>query len=950
MSPGKASALRIELDTHNKSLDMVARLLTLLFLLGSTYPVFADVSPELQRQIRSSTFEVVVSKPADSVTYEKPLPLELLPFIERTDHYRSIGTAFAIGPNVYVTAAHVLLAAVDSQFGPPALRASDQTVHSIANILGFSAAEDFVVFSLTDTLPIAALPTNRSPHIDDAVLAVGNALGEGVVVRDGLFTSLTPEEQDGRWKWIRFSAAASPGNSGGPLLDGSGKIIGIVIAKSPNENLNYALPIANVLDAPPSKARFDQRFLTKLAFAEGSKTYTLKDEFGLPLSWEKFTRAYQAVIARHNDEARAALLSAYADSMFPHGSGSESILYSSEPASRTPAVVLQQSDGEWTIQVPDLKYTDLPGDGKVGVATVAAGGVIHLRRGSEASDDAFYSDSKAFMDIALKALNIRRTVGSDQVRVVSLGAAISDVTTTDTAGRKWQVRVWPIPYLDAYLLAQLLPTPDGYAGLLSYVPSAGLREAKAQLSLLANQTTLTYMGMTRQWQAFLARKALLPEALKDVRVESMPQWKLSTPRFQLAVPPSVLGIDAHSELLLSMNYSYEGPRVIWGVDGAWWYHNAQEKEYLGLWRAPRPPPTAKLEQRTRFDDLAARRSPYDGAPVQATSDAVDVQLGIQAPGTKEGMASSGVAYGLSMRLDGHPAPLKIEQDTTTAAQAIRVLERGVGPDVTVSSPAPTPVATALDTYMQELRDSAAKFDGTGKDLRGRKYSEDIEQYAETFRHNAEVGASFAATTELVRPVVEYWSVAPGLVNNRDLWPSFLVRNHLPSDTPHSIAILAAESSLQDLLAQGGTPNADWTARSKELNSLYIAERKKLAFRAANSSSTVATYRARKSVCPAAADHTSGTGTPKLVGTPRSLEEYYPPDLVRHMVEGAVVLSLKVDASGCVTDIAVAGSSGTEAFDEAAMRWIETAAFLPGEKDGKAANTTSPLAVNFVLNR
>ena len=82
---------------------------------------------------------------------------------------------------------------------------------------------------------------------------MGNALGEGIVIRDGLFTSETPEAQDGRWKWIRFSAAASPGNSGGPLCDASGRVIGIVIGKSPNENLNYSLPISLVLDAEESK-------------------------------------------------------------------------------------------------------------------------------------------------------------------------------------------------------------------------------------------------------------------------------------------------------------------------------------------------------------------------------------------------------------------------------------------------------------------------------------------------------------------------------------------------------------------------------------------------------------------------------------------------------------------------------------------------------------------------
>jgi len=107
----------------------------------------------------------------------------------------------------------------------------------------------------------------------------------------------------------------------------AGGVVGVVIAKSPNENLNYALPIANVLDAPESRARFDQRRLTKLPFAQGSKTYELKDEFALPLTWEKFVRAYQTLVDHHNDKAREAWLSAYAPSMFPHGSGTESILY-----------------------------------------------------------------------------------------------------------------------------------------------------------------------------------------------------------------------------------------------------------------------------------------------------------------------------------------------------------------------------------------------------------------------------------------------------------------------------------------------------------------------------------------------------------------------------------------------------------------------------------------------
>ncbi|KAJ0342368.1 hypothetical protein COL154_014107, partial [Colletotrichum chrysophilum] len=80
------------------------------------------LDPWLLPGIQPPTLEVVAAKPKDTLTYEKPLPLDLLPYQERTDKYHSIGTAFAIGPNTYVTAAHVFMIGYQSLWGPPELR------------------------------------------------------------------------------------------------------------------------------------------------------------------------------------------------------------------------------------------------------------------------------------------------------------------------------------------------------------------------------------------------------------------------------------------------------------------------------------------------------------------------------------------------------------------------------------------------------------------------------------------------------------------------------------------------------------------------------------------------------------------------------------------------------------------------------------------------------------
>jgi S1-C subfamily serine protease len=143
-------------------------------------------------------------------------------------------------PNRFVSAARVISAGHGSQYGPLCLRNAAGTTYRIDKIIKYSNSEDYVVFSVLAAPVVVPLETRSRPPLNTPVFAVGNALGEGVVVRDGLYTSDTPEELEGRWQWLRFSAAASPGNSGGPLIDRNGKVVGVVVRKSPNENLNFA--------------------------------------------------------------------------------------------------------------------------------------------------------------------------------------------------------------------------------------------------------------------------------------------------------------------------------------------------------------------------------------------------------------------------------------------------------------------------------------------------------------------------------------------------------------------------------------------------------------------------------------------------------------------------------------------------------------------------------------
>lgn len=302
---------------------------------------------ELQKRVRAATFEVVVPKSADEgVTYERPLPLELLPFTERNDRFWPVGTAFAIAPRTFVSAGHVLSGSLSGAGGPPALRASTGELLQIDAVLRYSMHQDFIVFTTAGAASPVPLETTTTIELDEPVFAVGNAHGEGVVIRDGLLTSLTPEDQDGRWKWLRYSAATSPGNSGGPLLNAAGKVLGVVIGKSESENHNYALPIEHVLSAP-EQARIDLRFLIRLPILRDASVARYDDKFALPLPVAEFDRRMEAAVLRMYREQRSLFLTKNDAELFPRGKSEK--LLASVPLTTCPMLIVQGEDRTWEL-------------------------------------------------------------------------------------------------------------------------------------------------------------------------------------------------------------------------------------------------------------------------------------------------------------------------------------------------------------------------------------------------------------------------------------------------------------------------------------------------------------------------------------------------------------------------------------------------------------------------
>jgi len=641
----------------------------------------AALTGDLQKAVRSATFEVVTPKPQqDTLKYEKPLPLELIPYTERNDKYWSIGTAFAIDNETFISAAHVFLNSLGSRLGTPALRDATGQVYPVDRIVKFSLHQDFIVFTLKTHPALAPLTVNREPKIDDAVFAVGNALGEGIVIRDGLFTSETAEDQDGRWKWIRFSAAASPGNSGGPLLDSQGRVIGIVIGKSDNENLNYAFPIGRMIDAPAQLGTIDTRWLQRMPYMTAATTVTWKQEFDLPKSHADFSKTYLAALAAANASARKKFFDSNAATIFPKGVGAKKLFATVQDAP-FPRLIAQRKDDSWHLQeAEEIETTDLGDEGFVRVGHAAGVGLVQVRVPGNVIDAEFYREPAQSIDLALKAMRILRPVGADHVRVTSMGPALTDKVWQDAHGRRWQVRRWALDFMNSDLLALMLPVPNGYIALID-TASAGTNEINVeQLKLLANQTYASYVGSIKQWQVFLAQKDLRPMLFDRIKVDYATARGLTyeSPRFSLAIPPSALAMGEHSRLALRMTFLLDNDKLVWDVGGVGISEDEQENNFVMALRQSKPATDAEKEIEQHWDRLRTRRAPFNSLPMpdpDRKSFWIATAIGAQHGATNEPEANAAVLYEVTYSTEADLLPRDLEERQRLILRGARVLER-----------------------------------------------------------------------------------------------------------------------------------------------------------------------------------------------------------------------------------------------------------------------------------
>jgi S1-C subfamily serine protease len=175
----------------------------------------------------------------------------------QTQSAQALGTGFVVDEQGYIlTNAHVVdedgqrASSVTVVFN----KGGSETQRVPGQLVGVDVGSDVAVIKVDPSkVELKPLPTGDSDEVQvgEAVVAIGNPLGYDFSITSGIVsaTGRSLEAPNGQTipNGIQTDAAINQGNSGGPLISSSGKVIGIneQIASSGggNDGLGFAVPI-----------------------------------------------------------------------------------------------------------------------------------------------------------------------------------------------------------------------------------------------------------------------------------------------------------------------------------------------------------------------------------------------------------------------------------------------------------------------------------------------------------------------------------------------------------------------------------------------------------------------------------------------------------------------------------------------------------------------------------
>ncbi len=165
------------------------------------------------------------------------------------DEQRAVsgGSGVIISPTGEILTNYHVVASMGNSENALEVKTSDGKTYK-ATVLGKDKELDIALVKIDAAhLPFAKLGESDSLRIGEWVVAIGNPLGLEHTVTQGIISAKGRKLDTGVSSFLQTDAAINRGNSGGPLLNLRGEVVGINTAINPaGQNIGFAVPISQV--------------------------------------------------------------------------------------------------------------------------------------------------------------------------------------------------------------------------------------------------------------------------------------------------------------------------------------------------------------------------------------------------------------------------------------------------------------------------------------------------------------------------------------------------------------------------------------------------------------------------------------------------------------------------------------------------------------------------------
>jgi serine protease Do len=223
--------------------------------------------------------------------------------------FKGLGSGFIISSDgLILTNAHVVREAKDVT-----VKLQDRREYT-AKVLGMDVSTDIAVLRINaKNLPVVRFGNPQQLMVGDYVLAIGAPYGLDQTATSGIVSakgrSLPSEKGDNFVPFIQTDAAVNPGNSGGPLFDAAGGVVGInsqIYSRNGGfQGVSFAIPIDVALKVKDQIVATGHAQHARLGVVIQPLNQDLAESFGL----ERPDGALVTSVANNSAASRAGLKS-----------------------------------------------------------------------------------------------------------------------------------------------------------------------------------------------------------------------------------------------------------------------------------------------------------------------------------------------------------------------------------------------------------------------------------------------------------------------------------------------------------------------------------------------------------------------------------------------------------------------------------------------------------------